>query len=72
MKQKIITKKDGVSTWKPNPTYKYSATGINRAGKRFSIISKDWKDISGINIFQGSKWLIDETGKKHLICRIYN
>ena len=72
VKRKIIYQRNGVSAWDNNPAYKYKATGIDRTGKRFSICSKDWYYINGINVFQGSKWLVDENGSKHLICRIYN
>jgi len=72
MKQTIINQKNGISTWKHHPAYQYKATGVDCSGKRFSINSKDWNHINCINIYQGSKWLVDSNGKKHLICRIYN
>ena len=49
----------------------YVATGVDVAGKRFSIRSENWHRIRGINIYRGSRWLL-RAGKRCLLQRIFN
>ena len=50
----------------------FVATGKDRSGKRFSIRSKNWLHITGINIWNGNKWGIMPNGKRKLITRVSN
>ena len=49
----------------------YVVTGVDRAGKRFAIVTDRWLHAAGINLWRGSKWLLRD-GKRHLITRVYN
>jgi len=70
--EKIITRDGTESGWEHLEGYKYRATGVTVEGKRFSITSSQWYFISSLNLWRGSKWLIDFEGKKYLIQRVYN
>ena len=50
----------------------FVVTGVDRNGKRFRITSTSWLHVSGINVWQGSKWGVLASGKRKLIQRISN
>jgi hypothetical protein len=49
----------------------YHVTGVDREGKRFKIVTKDWNYAANINLWRGSRWLV-RAGKRWLINRVYN
>jgi hypothetical protein len=49
----------------------YAVTGIDREGKKFSLLYPDWQTAQSINVWRGTKWLIRD-GKRYVIQRIYN
>jgi len=67
----IIKTPNGEGSWIQKEGDTYKATGIDRGGKRFAIRSSTWAYINGINVWQGSKWLIRD-GKKFLIQKVTN
>jgi hypothetical protein len=71
-RQMAITKnKSGEVSWTHQEGDAYEVTGIDRWGKRFKMTSKSWLFAAGINVWQGSKWLVRD-GKRHLLVRVYN
>ena len=53
---------------------KYAVTGIDRSGKRFSLLYSGkggYRTAMGINLFKGSVWEIYK-GKRKLIKRVFN
>jgi len=61
----------GNKCWSSTPADMYHVTGVDRTGKRFKVITDNWRYAAGINVWQGSKWLV--RGKKRfLISRVYN
>ena len=69
IKMNISPIKNG--SWIAEANDKYVVTGVDRAGKRFKSVYSRWVMASGINVWQGSKWLA-RGGKKYLIQRVYN
>lgn len=67
-----IFRTDTQITWTHHKDFKYKATGVDKEGKRFRIISRNWSYIQGLNLWRGNKWLIDSAGKSHKITTIYN
>ncbi len=67
----ITTKPDGTATWVQKAGDQYDVTGVDRSGKRFSMRYCSWMHASGINLWQGSRWLLRDS-KRHLISRVYN
>ena len=61
----------GVKRWQELKTDIYLATGITRNGKRFKLSSHTWFQISCINIWRGSYWLVRDN-HRWLIRRVYN
>ena len=49
----------------------YHVTGIDRNGRRFKLVCTSWFHAKGINVWQGSKWLVRD-GRRYLIQRISN
>lgn len=49
----------------------YLVTGVDRLGRRFRMGASNWVQASGINVWQGSRWLIRD-GHRYLIQRVYN
>ena len=49
----------------------YAVTGIDRAGKRFSMTFDNYIHAMGINLWQGTVWMVSN-GKRKLIKRVYN
>jgi hypothetical protein len=50
---------------------RYLVTGLRRDGKRFKLETASWDHARGINVWQGSQWLLRD-GKRFLIQRISN
>lgn len=50
----------------------YVVTGIDCNGKRFRIETVSYLHWRGINVWQGSKWVVLKTGKRKLMARIVN
>jgi hypothetical protein len=61
----------GQVSWTHQNGDRYAATGTDRDGKRFRIVSQSWAYIACINIWRGSKWLI-RNGRKHRISTALN
>jgi len=52
---------------------RYKVTGVDRYGKRFRITTNSSFYCSGINLWRGSKWELDETTNKYkLLVRVFN
>lgn len=66
-----FSKSNGLKCWQARSTDSYLATGRDRSGKRFSIMSARWSHCSCINVWRGNKWLIRD-GKRHHIQSIQN
>lgn len=50
----------------------YCVTGVDVYGRRFKITTTNYIHAMGINLWQGSRWLVLPSGKKKLIVRVYN
>ena len=50
----------------------YHITGVDRNGKRFKIVTSNPIHAAGINVWRGTKWIVDENGKRKVLQRIYN
>ena len=50
----------------------YHITGITRDGKRFKIVTDNAIHAMGINVWRGTKWIVNENGKRTVLQRIYN
>lgn len=62
---------NGEASWVQVAGDQYLATGKDRNGKRFRIMSRLWSYIDGLNLWNGTKWLI-RNGKKYKIKSIKN
>jgi len=62
---------NGYTQWNHLPNDKYMATGVNRNGKRFKIVSDSYDYIRGLNLWRGTKWLV-RNGKRHRIQSVTN
>jgi hypothetical protein len=62
---------DGAKSWIPQPGDSYEITGIDSTGRRFFLQTSNWMHASGINVWQGSKWL-KRNGHRFLIQRVTN
>ena len=51
-------------------TYKVTGTGVS--GKRFKVDTKSLAHALGINLWRGSVWELEASGKWKLIKRVYN
>lgn len=71
MKSPVVTSADGSTHWVNKPGDKFVATGVDRNGKRFRIVSDSWPHIRGINIWRGTKWLLRE-GRRFRVGTYYN
>jgi hypothetical protein len=71
MSNPITVNADGQNEWTHEEGMKYAATGVDRSGKRFKIVSKSWLYISQINIWRGNKWLL-HNGRKYKIQSVVN
>ena len=49
----------------------YHITGIDCAGKRFKIITRNYIHAMAINVYRGTKWKV-VNGKRKVMCRVYN
>ena len=61
-KSKVWDEKDGD---------KYLVTGVDRDGRKFKYHFESWRWASGVNVWNGCKWLI-RNGKRHLIQKVSN
>ena len=50
--------------------YSYEVTGVDRAGKRFKIVTSNPIHAFGINVWKGTLWLVRE-GKRTMIQRYH-
>ena len=66
-----IQKQDGKVTWTHRPGDEYLVTGKDVKGKRFRIRTSNWVHADGINLFNGSVYLIRE-GKRTLVKAVRN
>jgi hypothetical protein len=51
---------------------RYVVTGVTVTGQRFRIITDSFMHAMGINLYRGSVWVQNDTGKRKLIKRVYN
>ena len=49
----------------------YHVTGVDVRGRRFKIVTTSWAYARGINVWNGSRWLVRD-GRRTLIERVYN
>jgi len=49
----------------------YHVTGVDRTGKRFRIVTLSQIHAYGINVWQGSVWIVRD-GTRKLLHRVYN
>jgi hypothetical protein len=49
----------------------YHVTGVDTRGRRFKIVTTSWMHARGINVWNGSRWLVRD-GRRTLIERVYN
>jgi len=49
----------------------YHVTGVDTRGRRFKITTASWLHARGINVWNGSRWLVRD-GRRTLIERVYN
>lgn len=53
-----ITRADGRATWTHQEGDAYLVTGTLYAGGRFSLRTSSWAHASGINLWNGTRWLL--------------
>jgi hypothetical protein len=63
--------KDGKKSWIHVPGDKYVVTGVDCSGKRFSIWTENWLYAKGINVYNGTRWLL-RGGKRWKIESVTN
>lgn len=63
---------DGQAHWTHLPGYTYEATGLTTNGRRFKRSSPSWWAIASINLWRGTRWLRDETGKRWKLQEVWN
>ena len=50
----------------------FHITGTDRDGKRFKIVTNNHMHAFMINLWQGTVWGVDKTGKRHALRRVWN
>ena len=50
--------------------WSFKVTGVDRAGKRFRVLTDNWIHAAGINLWRGSVWE-NCSGKWKLVRRVY-
>jgi hypothetical protein len=72
MSNEIISRANGQVEWTHQAGDYYEVSGVDRDGRRFATIrSESWGYAAGINLYQGTKWLVRD-GRRYLIVRVYN
>lgn len=61
-----LRRQNGYTQYNHLPTDTYMATGTDRNGKRFTIVSSSYDYIRCLNLWRGTKWLV-RNGKRHRI-----
>jgi hypothetical protein len=56
----------GSVSWTAKAGDTYLVTGTDRSGRRFRLTCSSWAHASGINLWQGSRWLLRD-GRKFRI-----
>jgi hypothetical protein len=69
----IITKRINeygreVQFWNELEGDTYHVTGVDKSGRRFKKVYSNWVMADGINVYEGSKWLVRD-GRRYLIAR---
>lgn len=67
----FYTDENGKKCWNHMQGDKYLVTGKDVKGKRFRLKLSNWNHALGINVYQGSRWLI-RGNRRWLIHRVYN
>lgn len=62
----------GLISWDNADVQEYHVTGVDRSGKRFKIVTKNWWQASAINVWRGTRWAVGHDGKRHRIQTIRN
>jgi len=57
---------------KQNSSVTYHITGIDTRGKRFKIVTDNPIHAQGINLFNGTKWIVFTDGRREIIQRVIN
>ena len=71
---KVINRSYGTISWNPQDAAGYVITGVDRNGRRFrkTYGANAAQTVLGINLWNGSKWLVRHDGGRELIQRVRN